>query len=270
METSFVNRRGGRANQTPASGRFSAFSLSTQRKFVSIRKKKDLGYVGPSINLRTGPLHGEGVSGQFTSEAKRSETGSERKQGFRETMPCLNLSTNVSLEGVDTSAILSEASSAVAKIIGKPEAYVMIVLKGSVPIAFGGTEQPAAYGELVSIGGLTSDVNKKLSAAIANVLENKLSIPKSRFLPQILRYQGFQLWVEWIDLLGFECLEELVDVLCCLSTTAFIMKWVTLHNLMLLLKFNAVIRMSLLKLPDISRVDKYSLSAPIEDTDLGA
>lgn len=59
--------------------------------------------------------------------------------------------------------------------------YVMIVLKGSVPIAFGGTEQPAAYGELVSIGGLTSDVNKKLSAAVAEILETKLSVPKSRF-----------------------------------------------------------------------------------------
>lgn len=57
----------------------------------------------------------------------------------------------------------------------------MIVLKGSVPMAFGGTEEPAAYGELVSIGGLTADVNKKLSAAIANVLETKLSVPKSRF-----------------------------------------------------------------------------------------
>lgn len=43
----------------------------------------------------------------------------------------------------------------------------MIVLKGSVPIAFGGTEQPAAYGEIVSIGGLNGDVNKKLSAAVA-------------------------------------------------------------------------------------------------------
>ncbi|KAL8517169.1 hypothetical protein ACS0TY_015400 [Phlomoides rotata] len=96
-------------------------------------------------------------------------------------MPCLNLSTNVSLEGVDTSSILSEASSSVAKIIGKPEAYVMIVLKGSVPIAFGGTEEPAAYGELVSIGGLSGDVNKKLSAAIANILETKLSVPKARF-----------------------------------------------------------------------------------------
>ncbi|KAK6120222.1 hypothetical protein DH2020_045913 [Rehmannia glutinosa] len=77
-------------------------------------------------------------------------------------MPCLNLSTNVSLEGVDTSAILSEASSTVAKLIGKPEA-------------------PAAYGELLSIGGLNPDVNKKLSAAISNILETKLSVSKSRF-----------------------------------------------------------------------------------------
>lgn len=59
--------------------------------------------------------------------------------------------------------------------------YVMIVLKGSVPIAFGGTEQPAAYGEIVSIGGLNADVNKKLSAAVAEILETKLSVPKSRF-----------------------------------------------------------------------------------------
>ena len=59
--------------------------------------------------------------------------------------------------------------------------YVMVVLKGSVPMAFGGTEQPAAYGELVSIGGLNPDTNKKLSAAIASILETKLSVPKGRF-----------------------------------------------------------------------------------------
>ncbi|XP_057801125.1 uncharacterized protein LOC131016446 isoform X1 [Salvia miltiorrhiza] len=96
-------------------------------------------------------------------------------------MPCLNISTNVSLEATDTSAILSEISSTVAKLIGKPEAYVMVVLKGSVPISFGGTEQPAAYGELVSIGGLSPDVNKKISGAIADILETKLSVPKARY-----------------------------------------------------------------------------------------
>ncbi|KAJ3676460.1 hypothetical protein LUZ60_003872 [Juncus effusus] len=96
-------------------------------------------------------------------------------------MPCLDLSTNVSLEGVETSAILAEASKTVAKLIGKPEAYVMVLLKGSVPMAFGGTEEPTAYGELVSIGSLSPDVNKKLSAGISAILESKLSVPKSRF-----------------------------------------------------------------------------------------
>lgn len=57
----------------------------------------------------------------------------------------------------------------------------MIVLKGSIPISFGGTEQPAAFGELVSIGGLNPDTNKKLSAAVSAILESKLSVPKNRF-----------------------------------------------------------------------------------------
>ncbi|CAD6238756.1 unnamed protein product [Miscanthus lutarioriparius] len=60
------------------------------------------------------------------------------------------------------------------------EKYVMVVLKGSVPMAFGGTQEPTAYGELVSIGVLNLDVNKKLSAGIASILESKLSVPKSR------------------------------------------------------------------------------------------
>lgn len=59
--------------------------------------------------------------------------------------------------------------------------YVMILLNGSVPIAFAGTEAPAAYGELISIGGLGPSVNGKLSSTIAEILETKLSIDCSRF-----------------------------------------------------------------------------------------
>ncbi|KAI6675255.1 hypothetical protein NL676_003161 [Syzygium grande] len=123
-------------------------------------------------------------------EEEEAEAAEEEDDGGDDDMPCLNISTNVALDGVDTSAVLSEATSSVAKLIGKPEAYVMIVLKGSVPMAFGGTEQPAAYGELVSIGGLNADVNKKLSAAIASILESKLSIPKSRFFLKFYDTKG--------------------------------------------------------------------------------
>ncbi|GMQ08739.1 hypothetical protein CsSME_00052334 [Camellia sinensis var. sinensis] len=105
-------------------------------------------------------------------------------------MPCLNLSTNVNLEGIDISSILKEATFAVADLIGKPEAHVMVMLKGSVPIAIGGIEDPAANGEVVSIGGLNPDVNNKLSAAISTILEAKLSVPPTRFFLEFYNTLG--------------------------------------------------------------------------------
>ncbi|KAA8535820.1 hypothetical protein F0562_030860 [Nyssa sinensis] len=96
-------------------------------------------------------------------------------------MPTLNLFTNFPVDAVVASDILKDATKAVAKIIGKPESYVMILLNGGVPIAFSGTEEPAAYGELISIGGLGPSVNGKLSSTIADILQTKLSIDSSRF-----------------------------------------------------------------------------------------
>lgn len=105
-------------------------------------------------------------------------------------MPLLEISTNVSLEGIDTSSIFRASTKPISEILGKPEEYVMVVLKGSVPIWYGGTEEPAASAELLSIGGLTPDANKELSAALASVLEAKLSIPPSRFFLKFYDSQG--------------------------------------------------------------------------------
>ncbi|XVE71895.1 hypothetical protein DITRI_Ditri10aG0188300 [Diplodiscus trichospermus] len=96
-------------------------------------------------------------------------------------MPTLNLYTNVPVDAVTTSDILKDATKAVAKIIGKPESYVMILVNGGVPMAFAGTEAPAAYGELISIGGLGPSVNGRLSSTLADILQTKLSIDGSRF-----------------------------------------------------------------------------------------
>jgi len=57
----------------------------------------------------------------------------------------------------------------------------MVSINGSVPMSFAASEEPAAYGELVSIGGIGPGVNGKLSAAVAEVLETKLSVSRSRF-----------------------------------------------------------------------------------------
>ncbi|KAM7526541.1 hypothetical protein LguiA_016443 [Lonicera macranthoides] len=100
-------------------------------------------------------------------------------------MPCLYISTNVSLEGVDTDSIFSEATKAVAQIIGKPESFVMVLLKGAILISFGGNKEPAAFAEIVSMGGINSQVKKNLITTIGTILQNKLSIPRTRFFLKV-------------------------------------------------------------------------------------
>ncbi|KAH9602008.1 hypothetical protein KSS87_003031 [Heliosperma pusillum] len=96
-------------------------------------------------------------------------------------MPTLNLLTNVPVDAVIASDILKDATKAISKTLSKPESYVMVLINGGVPIAFAETEEPAAYAELVSIGGLAPAVNAKLSSIIADILQTKLSINPNRF-----------------------------------------------------------------------------------------
>ncbi|GLT66123.1 hypothetical protein SLA2020_385100 [Shorea laevis] len=100
-------------------------------------------------------------------------------------MPCLYITTNVNLDGVDTDPIFGETTTAVASIIGKPQHFVMVILKGSVPIFFNGNKEAAAYAEIVSMGGINTEIKRKLIATLGTILENKLSIPKTRFFLKV-------------------------------------------------------------------------------------
>ena len=72
-------------------------------------------------------------------------------------------------------------SSAVASATGKPESYVLVSLRSGVSLCFGGTEEPAAYGELLSIGAIGGEKNKAISKTISDVIAAKLGVPASRF-----------------------------------------------------------------------------------------
>ncbi|PIN01758.1 Macrophage migration inhibitory factor [Handroanthus impetiginosus] len=100
-------------------------------------------------------------------------------------MPCLDISTNVSLDGVDADSLFSDLTKAISRIIGKPENFVMILVKGSVTLTFGGNKEPAALGEIVSMGGINRQVKRELIATIGTILENKLSIPRTRFVLKV-------------------------------------------------------------------------------------
>ncbi|BBN13637.1 phenylpyruvate tautomerase [Marchantia polymorpha subsp. ruderalis] len=105
-------------------------------------------------------------------------------------MPMLNVNTNVPLDAVVISDILKDASKAIARLLSKPESYVMISIRHGVPMSMGGSEEPTAYAELISIGGLTPPNNKKISAAISEILEKKASIDPGRFYLKFTDVKG--------------------------------------------------------------------------------
>ncbi|KAK9010082.1 hypothetical protein V6N11_036599 [Hibiscus sabdariffa] len=100
-------------------------------------------------------------------------------------MPCVYISTNLDLDAVDTDPVFSQATTALASIIGRPEHLVMVILKGSVAISFNGNKEPAAYAEVVSMGGINREVKRKLIATLGTILENNLSIPRTRFFVKV-------------------------------------------------------------------------------------
>lgn len=72
-------------------------------------------------------------------------------------------------------------SSALAAATGKPESYVLVAVHTDTPLSFGGTEEPAALGELVSIGAIGGAKNAAISKSIADVVSAKLGVSSSRF-----------------------------------------------------------------------------------------
>ncbi|CAI9097222.1 OLC1v1033596C1 [Oldenlandia corymbosa var. corymbosa] len=100
-------------------------------------------------------------------------------------MPCLDIATNVNIDGVDIDSFFSVVTSTVAAIMGKPQNFVMVVLRGSVPIHFGGNKEPAALAEIISLDAVDREVKRKLIAEIGSILQDKLCVPRTRFLLKV-------------------------------------------------------------------------------------
>eukprot|EP00894_Picocystis_sp_ML_P004323 jgi/Pico_ML_1/54840/g699.t1 len=96
-------------------------------------------------------------------------------------MPTLNVTTNVPVDRVAASDLVAALSKAVAELVGKPEAYVMVSLKPDTAMCFAGNEEPCAFGELISIGAIGGEKNKSISSGLSRILVEKLAVPPNRF-----------------------------------------------------------------------------------------
>jgi len=84
-------------------------------------------------------------------------------------MPTLIIRTNVETPADRRRKIIEDASTTVADILAKPEAYVMVILEHNPDMLFAGDAAPLAYLELKSLG-LPEDRTAELSAALCDFL----------------------------------------------------------------------------------------------------
>ena len=95
-------------------------------------------------------------------------------------MPLVRLETNECL-AVETKQRLSAALSRLcAEVIGKPEAYVMVVVSDSATMLHCGKSGAAAFVEVRSIGGLSAKVNNTLAQRLAGVVNETTGIAIDR------------------------------------------------------------------------------------------
>ena len=94
-------------------------------------------------------------------------------------MPLLKLETTVVLSEDKRQALLASLSKTVAETIGKPQQYVMVAASQAA-MQMSGSPGDAAFVDVRSIGGLTEDVNRKLSQKVCQLLNDSLGIPQNR------------------------------------------------------------------------------------------
>jgi phenylpyruvate tautomerase PptA (4-oxalocrotonate tautomerase family) len=94
-------------------------------------------------------------------------------------MPLLKLETTVGVSEDKRKGLLTSLSKAVAGAIGKPEQYVMVTI-GQAAMVMSGKPGDAAFVDVRSIGGLSAEVNRKLSQQVCKLLTDSLGISGDR------------------------------------------------------------------------------------------
>ena len=90
-------------------------------------------------------------------------------------MPLISVKTSAASS--NGAALLTDLSSTLASLLGKPERYVMTLLEVGVPMTFAGSSEPCAYVEIKSIGALRPPA---MTAAFCDLIEARTGIPAQR------------------------------------------------------------------------------------------
>ncbi len=95
-------------------------------------------------------------------------------------MPLMTIRTNSSLDDQAVRSLLSTCSAKTAEILGKPETYVMTLFETVQGMSMAGSAEPSCLVEIRSVGSLSGEQTRALSAAFCPLLSQHLGVEENR------------------------------------------------------------------------------------------
>ena len=95
-------------------------------------------------------------------------------------MPLVTVHTSAQPPEEKVAALLRDLSSTAARLLGKPEAYVMTCLAPRSRMTFAGSLEPCCLVEIKSIGGLGGDGASRLTDAVCRLVRDAIGVPTNR------------------------------------------------------------------------------------------
>lgn len=110
-------------------------------------------------------------------------------------MPLVRIVSNhsSSLDTPAAEALLAKVSVTVAKLLGKPERWVMTCLDPAAAMTFAGTNVPTCYVEVKNIGALPTTTAQQVSSELCQILSEQLGVPSDRIYIEFAEATG-RLW----------------------------------------------------------------------------
>jgi phenylpyruvate tautomerase PptA (4-oxalocrotonate tautomerase family) len=117
-------------------------------------------------------------------------------------MPLLQIQTSArTAAGRAPAGLLKALSADLARELGKPEGYVMVLFENDAELLFGGSSEPACFATLKNIGTFTTGQTEHLSALVTEHLSKALGVAPGRIYIEFVNSQG-HLWGHGGSILG--------------------------------------------------------------------
>ena len=95
-------------------------------------------------------------------------------------MPLIEVQLSTKLSAEDRVVLMTNLSAAVASKLGKPESYMMVVLRPDATLMMGGRTDPAALVKVRSVGTISPAQARDIAGAVSHSLAKVSGVEEDR------------------------------------------------------------------------------------------